>query len=76
MELPEYTRRMILAVGRNPALFPRGEVSNHYVKHDDWCRLLVQGGACDCKPDVYVEIEGQLHEVTAAGNLLKVGRVA
>lgn len=36
--------------------FPSGMVGEAEVRHDDWCALLVQGGRCDCDPDIIVRL--------------------
>jgi hypothetical protein len=47
-KLPRYLPA-VLAIGRT--LKP-GTVQVIEVRHDDWCALLVQGGRCDCNPEV------------------------
>jgi len=38
-----------------PGLFPKGEVTDIHVQHDAWCNQLINNGACNCEPDVFVE---------------------
>jgi hypothetical protein len=68
-EVPEYARRLKLASDRNPDLFPKGEVSHPLIRHDNWCRLLVQGGTCDCSPDVEVAANEKRYRVLPSGAL-------
>jgi hypothetical protein len=74
MNIPEYAKRLTLAFERHPELFPRGELSFPSIQHDDWCHLLVQGGQCDCKPDVYVEVKGQRYSVNPDGSVALVSK--
>lgn len=68
-EAPEYVGLLKLAIDRNPDLFPKGKVSHPLVKHYNWCRLLVQGGACDCSPDVEIAANGKRYRVLPSGTL-------
>jgi hypothetical protein len=69
VQTPEYLKRTILAFERNPELFPKGELSHQFVKHDHWCALLVQRMACDCNPDIEIEVRGTRCRILPDGEL-------
>jgi hypothetical protein len=73
-EIPEYTGRMIRAFARYPGLFPGGAITHHFIEHDHWCALLVQGCACDCNPDVELEVQGKHYRVLKDGSLKRFQR--
>jgi hypothetical protein len=60
----------MLAIERNADLFPKGgSVIENWVRHDAWCRLLVQALPCDCSPDVEISATGQRYLVLPDGEL-------
>ena len=32
----------------------QGRLSHVETRHDDWCAFLVQGGVCDCDPEIVI----------------------
>jgi hypothetical protein len=69
VQIPEYFKRSILAFERYPGWFPRGELSEQWVRHDDWCALLIQGLACDCDPDIEIEVRGARYRISKEGTM-------
>jgi hypothetical protein len=47
--------RKIAELHRRGAI-PEGRAGEAEVRHDDWCAMLVQGGRCDCDPDIIVRL--------------------
>jgi hypothetical protein len=68
-ELPKYVKPMLRAFELHPDLFPKGELTHQFVKHDSWCRLLVQGLLCDCNPMIEVVIRGTRYRILKDGEV-------
>jgi hypothetical protein len=49
-----YVRKQLALIAAGKLRFRPGECRDLEIRHDDWCVLLVQGGYCDCDPDIRV----------------------
>ncbi len=68
-----WIERQARAFAQRPDLFPKGEIGHTNVRHDDWCKKLVQGGFCDCIPDIDFDHKGTRYAITKHGSVVKIG---
>ena len=68
-----YEERIIRATGQIGLDALRGHVSDVHVRHDRWCRLVKSNGACNCAPNITLDVGGVLYTVDKLGNVHKAG---
>ena len=67
-ERMDYRERLMQAIGQVRGDALRGHVSTVHVRHDTWCRLLKQRGACNCDPDMTLTCADGLFTIDRQGN--------